>query len=128
MGHNRVHVAKASIAVNAALSNEIDLTGHSLVGIQMPADWTAADLTFQGRPGFSDDTGTWPNEILQDLYDDTGTETTVQADADRFIGLTGAALDALTSCGKLKIRSGTTATPVVQLAARVILCVLVPLD
>ncbi len=37
----------ATIPSGQSLSAEVDLGANSLVGIAMPAAWTAADLTFQ---------------------------------------------------------------------------------
>ena len=122
-----IQYQEVTIANGASLSAEVDLRHHSLVAIQMPADWTAADLTFQGRPG-ADDTTPRINETLQNVYDDAGNEVTVQADADRYIALTAAVLDALTGLGRVKVRSGTSGTPVNQGAARVLTLVLAALD
>jgi len=33
------------------LSDEVDLVGYQLVGVVMPAAWTAADIAFQVDPG-----------------------------------------------------------------------------
>ena len=122
-----IQYQEVAIANGASLSAEVDLRHHSLVAIQMPADWTAADLTFQGRPG-ADDTTPRINETLQNVYDDAGNEVTVQADADRYIALTAAVLDALTGLGRVKVRSGTSGTPVNQGATRVLTLVLAALD
>lgn len=88
----------------------IDLRKKSLVGIQMPAAWTAANLTFSA----SMDGGV----TFNDLYDDSGTERTVTAAAGRSI-----TLDPMRflGCTHLKIRSGTSAAAVNQGAARTIL-------
>lgn len=121
-----IQYQEVTIANGASLSAEVDLRHHSLVAIQMPADWTAANLTFQGRPG-ADDTTPRINETLQNVYDDTGAEVTVTADADRYIALTAGVLDALTGLGRVKIRSGTAGSPVNQGAARVLTLVLAAL-
>lgn len=92
-----------TIANGAALSGSIDLTGLTIVAIQMPAAWTAANITFQAS---TTDGGT-----LQDVYDDAGTEVTVTAAASRFITLSPATSIAYRF---LKLRSGTTGTPVNQ--------------
>lgn len=87
----------------------IDLTKKSLVGIQTPAAWSTAALTFQG----SMDGGI----TYVDLYDDAGTERSIPVtaskaftvDPTKFMGLT-----------HLKFRSGTSAAPVAQGAARIL--------
>jgi hypothetical protein len=74
----------------------------------MPAAWTAAALTFQ----VSDDAGaTW-----KELLDDTGTAITITGPAagNRLNVATGDFASAIF----LKVRSGTSATPVNQAAAR----------
>lgn len=93
------------------LGPAVDLRAWKLVAISMPADWSAADLTFQGS---ADGTTYW------NLYESDDAEVTVQAAEDRFIAFSGAEKDFLTACPYLKIRSGTSGTPVDQNAARVL--------
>lgn len=104
-------------AGDVTIANGASLSGAAFVGgrlsaIIMPAAWTAANLTFQG----SEDDSTY-----NDLYDDAGTEYVVTAGASRYI-----VLDPLAFVGVdfVKIRSGTSATPVNQGAARVVRFVL----
>lgn len=98
--------AIATILSGTALSGAIDLRAASLAKIQMPASWTAANLTFQ----VSYDGTTFAN-----LYDEAGNEITVTAAASRVI-----AVDVGTFIGAryLKVRSGTAGTPVNQGADR----------
>lgn len=91
-------------------AGNISLVGKSLVGIQMPADWTAAVLSFQG----SMDGGT----TFNNLYDDAGTERVVVVTAARSVTLDPMKFMGLTH---IKFRSGTSAGAVVQVAARTIL-------
>ena len=42
-----VFTQTATIGTGASLSQQIDLGAMTLVGIVMPASWTAAGLTFQ---------------------------------------------------------------------------------
>jgi hypothetical protein len=88
------------------LSNVVALFGRGIVGIMMPADWTAADLTLQG----SHDDVTYHN-----VYDASDNEVTIQAAEDRFI-----VVDPSTYAGLayVKFRSGTAAVPVDQNADR----------
>lgn len=88
----------------------IDLTKKSLVGIQLPATWTAAALTFSA----SMDGGTTYN----DLYDDTLTERSIAVVASRTITLDPTKF---MGCTHIKFRSGTGATPVNQAAGRTII-------
>lgn len=101
--------ASATILTGASLSGAVCLGDKVLSGIQMPAAWTAASLTFE----VSYDAGvTW-----KDLYDDGGNEVTLSptSPAGKYL-----AVDPSTFAGILfiKVRSGTTGSPVTQLADR----------
>jgi len=90
------------------LSGAVNLSGWTLIGIDMPASWTAANLTLQA----SVDNSTW-----DDVFDFLGTEVTITAAASRFILLNPADF---VSVRYLKVRSGTSGTPVNQGGARTI--------
>jgi hypothetical protein len=90
-----------------SLSNAVDLHGFALLAIQMPAAWDAADLTLQG----SADRGV----TFDDIYDEYGSEVTVQATVSRYIVLSPQLYYAL---DQIKVRSGTSGTPVNQGADR----------
>lgn len=96
----------AVIANGASLSGAVDLGRNTLVGIVMPAAWTAANLTFQ----VSADGVTY-----SDLYDNTGTEKSVTAAAGRFIFTVPADWVGIRF---VKVRSGTAAAAINQGAAR----------
>lgn len=100
-----------TIAINESVSGELDLEGYRFVSIQMPAAWTAANLTFQAAEKAA---GTFNN-----LYDDEGTEAIAIAAASRQISMSLYSL-AFAPLQFIKIRSGTAATPVNQAAARTI--------
>lgn len=103
--------AIVTIANGASLSGEINLGGAMPGAIIMPAAWTAANLTLQVSP----DGGV----TYYDLYDDAGNEITITAAASRMILFdTIAQLIAIGEGSRLKIRSGTSGTPVNQGAAR----------
>lgn len=103
-----------TIANGASLSDVAALGGMTLVGIIMPATWTAADLTFQA----SHDNSTFNN-----VYDADDAEVTVEADASRYIQI---APTAYLGMNYLKVRSGTTGSPVNQGGARSVILVVVP--
>jgi hypothetical protein len=88
-------------------SGVVDLTGHVPVAIAMSTSWTTASMTFLAATAESGN--------FQSVFGSTGDELTISADASRFI-----ALSPLTSAGFrfLKIRSGTSGTPVAQAAER----------
>lgn len=108
VGIERVNLANvtATIANGASLSDEIDLGGSSMQTILMPAVWTAASLTFQIAEASG---GTWRN-----VYDDSGTEVAVTTAASRAIPMPAE----LAGARFIKIRSGTSGTPVNQGGAR----------
>ena len=92
-----------AIASGASLSDAEDMVGRRLVGIIMPATWTSADITFQAS---IDGTN------FYDLYDQDGNEVTVTSPtASGFIGIYTAFTFVPTH---VKVRSGTTGTPVNQ--------------
>lgn len=97
-----------TIANGASLSSEIDLKGSGLVGVIMPAAWTAAVITFQvGAPAGD----------LVDLYDKTGTEYSLTVAAGHACIIPPADMPMI---GRLKLRSGTGAAAVNQAQDRVI--------
>ncbi len=93
------------------LTAAISLLDLTPVAIIMPAAWDAADLTFQ--IGDSNDTFT-------NLYNDTGSEVVVTAAASRYIRLVPSEW---VNMRQLKIRSGTSGTPVAQTADRTLIIV-----
>jgi hypothetical protein len=107
-------MAYVNIAAGAALSGAIQIGGGRVSAIVMPAVWTTANLTFQG----SIDGTTY-----YDVYDEAGSEYGVTAAASRYIALDAGALE-LSGVQYLKVRSGTTGSPVNQVAAAAIVLVL----
>lgn len=108
---NSLSSVTASIANGQSLTSEIDLgAGRVLCALDMPADWDAANLTFQASYNTG---GTFDN-----VYDQFGTEKTVIAAEDRFIPLDDPAF--WMGVRYLKVRSGTSGTAVNQTAARTI--------
>ncbi len=78
----------------------------TLLAVQLPAAWTAAVLTLQAsRDGV----------VWADVYDRFGAEVTLQAAADRRVVVEPSLIAGVEF---LRIRSGTTAAPVNQAAAR----------
>jgi hypothetical protein len=100
--------ATVTISSGGSLSAAIDLANQGLVRIVMPAGWDAAVITLQS----SFDGVTYNN-----LYDQWGGEYTIQAAASRSIVLVPADFVAMRY---IKLRSGTSGTPVNQTADRII--------
>lgn len=104
-----------TIANGASLSDVLDLRGRWFVGIEMPSVWTAANITFQGSTD---------GVTFVDLYTPTGSERSVTAAASRYIVLSPQDYGGL---NYVKLRSGTSATPVNQAAERTIYVSVLPL-
>jgi len=95
----------------ASLSAAVELHGADILRINMPAAWTAADLTFQ----LSDDGGgNWYGNV----YWDWGPEMVIDADVDMSIELSP--FVGLHNIDRIKVRSGTAGVPVAQGDDRVI--------
>jgi alkyl hydroperoxide reductase subunit AhpF len=106
---NALATVTATIANGQSLSGEADLgEGRVLVGIIMPAAWTAAVLTFQAGAA----TG-----VVANVYQ-FGGEVSYTVDASRYIALQ----DVMHFYGAryVHVRSGTAAAAVAQGAERVI--------
>lgn len=100
----------STIALSGSLAASVDLEGKTLLGIIMPSAWTAASLTFSVSAD---------NTTFVDLYD-SSVEVSVAAGINRFIRLNP---NDWVGIRYIKVRSGTTAVPVTQAAARAILLV-----
>lgn len=103
---------EVTIAAGESLSSVVDLADKPILGIIMPAEWTAANLSFRAAKDGSDE--------FKDIYNDTGAELVVQADAGRAIGIDVIAMG-LAAWRRLRIRSGTASAPVVQEAERTLI-------
>lgn len=106
-------IVPVAIANNESLSSAVDLAGGRLFAIMMPADWTAADLTFQAAHA---------GDTYHNIYNEDDAEVVVQAAEDRYIILSPARW---LGVRRLKVRSGTAASAVNQGAARTINLVVV---
>ena len=107
-GLPRLRSFTATIAVDESLSDAVDLAGYVLAAIAMPSSWTAADLTLQAGDN---------SNAYRDVYDAGDAEVTIQAAASRYI-----LIEEVVARGiqLIKVRSGTTGSPVTQAAARTI--------
>ena len=101
--------AVATIAAGGSQSNELNVGEGEITAISMPAAWTAANITFLGRA--------LGGATFQPVHDQAGAEVTVTAAAGRYIALNETTRALLRGLTQLKLRSGTTAAPVNQVAA-----------
>ncbi len=98
------------IANGTSLSAAVNLGGLELVGVAMPAAWTAASLTFAGLAA----DGTYGK-----IQNEAGTELTITSPgAQLYIALSQAVTGVVRGLGSIKVRSGTAGTPVNQGADR----------
>ena len=103
----------AIIPLNGSVSNSIDLEGYELGAFNMPTDWTTANITI-----LASDTrdGTY-----KPVYR-SGLEVTEIVEAGHINPICNPL--AIAPLRYIKLRSGTSATPVVQTAERVIILIL----
>lgn len=102
----------ALIASGTALSAPVALGALTLVGISMPAAWTAADLTFQVSP---DGGTTW-----QELFDGAGNAIDIKVAAGQFIMPLASPSYGWRGINMIQVRSGTAGVPVNQAADRIV--------
>lgn len=112
----------AKIASGASLSGEIDLRGHVLVAVQIPATWTAADLSFQAAEKPTAEGGFY-GEVFEGDAVGGGAALSVDAAASQYTLLNFAGQPA--NC-MLKVRSGPSGVPVNQAGDRDIILYVQP--
>lgn len=105
----------ATIAASGTVSSVVDMGSGRLFAIVMPSVWTAANLTFQA----SQDGITYSN-----MFDSTGTEVTFTAAASQYI-INAVPVEWI-GVRYIKVRSGTSGTPVTQSAAAALVIITVP--
>lgn len=108
-------LVKVTIANGTSLSDTVNVNDLRIVGIQMPAGWTAASITFAALLA----TGTYGK-----VQDSAGNEVTITSPAaDIYVAI--ADTIALKGLGMLRVRSGTAALGVNQGAERILYLVCV---
>lgn len=97
-----LYVVNATIAASGTITPEVDIGPGTLVGIYVPSGWTSAGITFQVTPD---------GVNFGEMYTSAGVEVTFTVAAGQFI-----AVDPTIWKGAraLKVRSGTSASPVTQ--------------
>lgn len=106
MSQFNLFACQDTIPSGTALGAGIQSNSLEIVGLSMSAGWDAASITLQG----SLDGTTWQN-----LYDDSGSEVTLSVAAGRYVAIPPALLAGVPW---LRVRSGTSGTPVNQTADR----------
>lgn len=111
--YNGVETDTATIASGASLSGAVSLGNLSLVGIIMPAAWTAADITFQVTP---DGTNYYELNYTDGTAANAVAAVTIKTPtASLFIAIDP---DQMRGVSHVKVRSGTSGSAVVQAADR----------
>jgi hypothetical protein len=113
VGSQALEMTTVTIANGASLSGAVDIGGRKLVAIDMPSAWTAAALTFQASAD---------GVTYDDMYDGA-TERSLTVAASRYMMLN---IGDWVGARYLKIRSGTSGTPVNQGGARTITLMVQP--
>lgn len=112
MARDKLFYKDVTISSGASLSTVIPLVGYLVVGVIMPAAWTAATLTFQA---------TRDDAAFFDVYSDTAEKSMTAAGANRHIIVLP---EDFAGMHTIRLRSGTSAAPVNQAANRTITLVL----
>jgi hypothetical protein len=108
----------ATIANGASLSAAVEIGDATVVALVMPGTWTAASITLQASID-----GT----TFVDVYKNNGaTEFEVTVAASRWALLNLPDIAGLRGAHSIKVRSGTSGSPVAQGGARSIGVVLLP--
>ncbi|MDD3030419.1 MAG: hypothetical protein PHS57_09140 [Alphaproteobacteria bacterium] len=103
----------ATVAENASLTETIACRGLRLASVTLPSAWTTANLTFQTS---FDEGATWV-----DLHDQNGNEVVAVAAP----GVCTVLFPSLfASLRFVRVRSGTSLTPIAQEAARSLILIL----
>jgi hypothetical protein len=106
-------VISTNIPANEAYSGMVDLAGATVLGFELPETLTTTTLTFQAKARVAEDIQTDPGwEDWDDIYDDTGTELSVTVAGGRYVGLKSDKASVLSAVRYLRIRSGTSASPI----------------
>ena len=103
----RISVSLSTAA--SGLSDAIRLGGNTLSAIQLSTAWTSAGLTFQAALTSA--------STFMNVYNSTGGEIAYTVDANRLVSFDPAPW---LSIEHIKVRSGTSGSPVAQAAERTI--------
>lgn len=117
----KVSVISVQIPPNEALSSAADLESFSLIALEMPESWQGTQITFQAKAKRTEDldppVGSHGGQAVEDwdnVYDSAGNELVVTVAANRIV----TDIPELAPLRFVRIRSGTSATPVNQNPAK----------
>lgn len=112
------------IATGTSLSDEVNVGARRIVGIIMPAAWTAAGIAFQAL--LREPSALPKVPVFGNVVDNAGAAINIAGAgvaADGYVAIPPAV--GLEGLGRIKVRSGTNAVPVNQAAARQLFLVVV---
>lgn len=108
-------VVPVTILIGASQSAEININEKRIVGIEMPAGWDAASITFLAL--VRQPVGNPPAPVFGKVQDQGGVEVAITGPAlDTYVSIADTV--ALQGLGRCKLRSGTAGIPVNQTAQR----------
>jgi hypothetical protein len=107
-------VVPVTIPAGTALSNEVNVADKRIVGIIMPAAWTAANLSFKALT--SEPSALPKVPVYGEVVDNAGSAVSVTAAAAVYIALADTFPGE--AWGRIIVRSGTSGVPVNQGADR----------
>lgn len=99
---------QGSITSGQSLSASIEVNGEHVIGVIVPAAWTAAGLSFQGS---------FDGTNFFELYDMTGVAITIPVVASSYTVIQPTAMHGVNF---VKVRSGTSGSPVTQASTMVL--------
>ena len=125
MAHSDVCNLPVTISAGESMSEPLKIDNLFIIAIDMPAEWTAADITFQAGDanGNYRDINIVHHQITEfppggPELQTIDQELTISVDASRHRALSEKETIALCGLVYLKLRSGTSDTPVAQAADR----------
>lgn len=104
------------IGAGTSISTAIDLRDRVLVGLDLPAAWTAATIAFSACAVEDHARATSP-EPFDSVVDDAGAEVTIVVAASKYVVLSAATKAKLSGLAFVKVISGAFGAQVNQVAA-----------
>ena len=108
---NRDDFITVVISANQTQTSAIDFGHKEVIALQMPSTWTTANITLLGA--------TTVSGAYTPVYDQSGSEINLAVANNRMIMVDGSS-QIFNTIRYMKIRSGTSATPVSQDADRLL--------
>lgn len=121
---SRVSYIEAKVPSGASQSQVIDIRSHEILGIEMPAAWDAAKISFLATVRNDGAAGTSLTETPQEVVDQAGTEVSLTVAQGTYVVFNRDTQALLQGLARVVIRSGVAALPVNQTADRIVRLIL----